>query len=225
MSKGFSHCQCDQLTIKRKLGFVENLLMKILPHFDIVKTVEYDCKYCGGTGTISGISLQDNPAADRCYHCVRGKKKAVVLYLRRFYIWRSSWIGMNFGEIYLHKIYRSDDDPDPHDHPWSFRTFVLKGAYTDEAWMFTDLDGHGNGYRFRLESQDEHVQAPATRFRHARHIHRVILKDGKPAWTLLFTSKYNYDVDGNADWRFITQERAVPWREYLGLTKGEDHGG
>lgn len=193
MSK--SHCSCDKLTIKPPAGFWESLLLRVLPHFDIVKTVT----------TPNGT-------------------KVTVLYLRRFYIWRSSWIGLNFGEIYIHKIYRSDDDPDPHDHPWNFRTFVLKGSYTDEYWEFSKYRD-GTGRRWRLESRDEKVSAPATRYRPRQHIHRVILKDGKPAWTLIVTGKYHFDADKNADWCFVTPTARVPWREYLGLTKGESHGG
>ena len=193
--RGF--CSCSQLTVTPKMGWFERLLLKLVPHFDIIKTIQ--------------VPDHDHPE--------------VVLYLRRFYLFRSSWIGKNFGDLYLHKIYRSDDDKDPHDHPWSFRTFVLKGGYTDEGWQFTDVDGTGNGYRRRKSVWDEKVSAPATRFRHRKHIHRVLLTDDKPAWTLVFTTGYTRDAKGNADWRFITEERAVPWREYLGLDANEEHGG
>ena len=197
-----SYCHCDKLTpgyigsAAVKRSWLERLLLWLLPHFDIIKDIE-------------------GP----------NHSKHTVLYLRRYYLWRSKWIGMNFGDLYLHQIVRSDDDPDPHDHPWNFRSFILSGGYTDEAWMFTDLDGHGNGYRTRLPGSDDPVRAPATRFRHRRHIHRVILRNGEPAWTLVWTTGYTHDADGNAEWAFITEERRVPWREYLGLTKGEDHGG
>lgn len=207
LKRGF--CNCSQLTIEPKTGWFERLLLKFIPHFDIVKTIETLCPYC----------------VFECDYCEGGNVKETVLYLRRFFIFRSKWIGKNFGDLYLHKIYRSDDDKDPHDHPWSFRTFVLKGGYTDEGWQFTDLDGKGNGYRTRMPHFDEKVSAPATRFRHRRHIHRVILTENKPAWTLVWTTGYTNDARGNADWRFITEERAVPWREYLGLDSGEEHGG
>lgn len=220
-SKGF--CSCSKLSPQTDgapgwvKGWFERLLLRFIPHFDIIKTVA--CLDCQGSG--ADLSWTDPPM---CLTCM-GTGKQTVLYLRRFYIWRSSWIGKNFGDLYLHKIYRSDDDPDPHDHPWHFRTFVLKGGYRDEAWMFTDLDGHGNGYRTRLPGSDDIVRAPATRFRHRRHIHRVILKDEEPAWTFVWTTGYSHDEKGNADWRFITAEQAVPWRIYLGLDANEEHGG
>ena len=201
-----SYCHCDKLTPgypgspAHETGWFERFLLWLLPHFDIIK---------------------DIPGP----HCGEKPTTHTVVYLRRFFIFRSKWIGMNFGDLYLHKIYRSDDDPDPHDHPWNFRTFVLWGGYTDEAWMFTDLDGQGNGYRTRLPGSDETVSAPATRFRHRKHIHRVRLTDDKPAWTLIWTTGYTWRPNGDADWYFITPERAVFWREYLKLDKGEDHGG
>lgn len=48
------------------------------------------------------------------------------LYLRR---WRL--IQTPYAAIYLHKIVRPDSDPFVHDHPWSFISFVLKGAYAE----------------------------------------------------------------------------------------------
>lgn len=38
-----------------------------------------------------------------------------------------------FG-IYVHFIYREDLDPIPHDHPWRFWSFVLRGGYREEVW-------------------------------------------------------------------------------------------
>lgn len=36
-----------------------------------------------------------------------------------------------FG-IYVHFIYREDRDPIPHDHPWRFWSFVLRGGYIED---------------------------------------------------------------------------------------------
>lgn len=32
-----------------------------------------------------------------------------------------------WGQLYLHIFHRGDADPDPHDHPWEFWTFPLRG--------------------------------------------------------------------------------------------------
>lgn len=221
MRKRRGFCSCNRLTLgypgspANEMGWFERLLLWLVPHFDIVKDVEgpsHECDTCGGRGAVRHCPAED---------CEAGfvKTKHTVLYLRRFYLWRSSWVGLNFGDLYLHKIYRSDDDPDPHDHPWNFRTFVLKGGYYDESWTFVD------GQRHRLYLPGSSVSAPATRYRPREHIHRVILTDGKPAWTLVWTSGYTRDSKGDADWCFVTERARVPWRIYLGLDKDEEHGG
>lgn len=58
-----------------------------------------------------------------------------TLYLRRYYLLETRW-----GNIFLHNICRSDDDPDPHDHPWNFLTVLLRGSYIDEAHDFVSKD-------------------------------------------------------------------------------------
>lgn len=33
--------------------------------------------------------------------------------------------------IYIHKLYASDSDPYPHNHPWNYISFVLQGGYRE----------------------------------------------------------------------------------------------
>jgi hypothetical protein len=40
--------------------------------------------------------------------------------------------------MYVHWIYQPDDDRDPHDHPWPFVSFVIRGGYAER--LFADLD-------------------------------------------------------------------------------------
>ena len=40
-------------------------------------------------------------------------------------------ISTPLGGIYLHEIRRPDKDRDCHDHPWTFRTFILWGGYNE----------------------------------------------------------------------------------------------
>lgn len=188
---------------------IEKLLQKVLPHFDIVKTVN-------------------------------GEQ---VLYLRRFFLVRSKLLN-----VYLHKIARSDDDPDPHDHPWSFVSLILKNGYMDQRFRF--LNPHERpdpaGPLFEREmipsrhSKARHlapteyttpgmrtyvgiedVKAGRVVFRKDIHIHRVLLyvdRFGveKPAWTLVFTR------GERRPWGFVTKDAWVYWRKYLNLW-GDDH--
>lgn len=203
--KRLSHCYCHKLTAGHKPGWFERLLILLIPHFDIVKTVP-------GEG--------------------------VVVYLRRFYIFRSRWLGMNFGDVYLHHIVRSDDDPDPHDHPWGFRGFIIWGGYTDQQWKWnpaniavetTTVSTMGGKL---LVSKPQFVGTAAHRSgpvneevrpftfisRKAEHIHRVIVVPGRTAWTLILTSAYG------RDWNFITENGPVFWRTYLGIPPDVDVG-
>lgn len=145
-----------------------------------------------------------------------------VLYLRRWYILRT-----RFGQILLHNILRSDDDPDPHDHPWSFLTIVLKGEYLDEAYEFVPYEPFGEinnakdmgfypdcsiwlGRREFIGN--EPVRAFRPKHRIAEHIHRVILT--KPVWSLVFTGKTR------RPWGFVKPGEWVFWRKYLNNWNG-----
>jgi hypothetical protein len=130
---------------------------------------------------------------------VNGEK---VCYLRRFYL-----IETRPFKLYLHIIKRSDDDPDPHDHPWDFTTLILKNGYIDESYV---LNPWG-----RDNSDKDELSFLSVRHRKAEHVHQVKLKEGRPAWTLVVLGKYR------RKWGFVTKDRWVLWREYLNFW-GED---
>lgn len=71
------------------------------------------------------------------------------------------------GSVRVHHFYKSDDERAFHDHPWWFLTFVFKGGYTDVN-----------------PDEEDHVRAPAIRFRRAEHRHTVRTDPGG-AWTLV----------------------------------------
>lgn len=50
------------------------------------------------------------------------------VYLDRTYVFRCKWFSVR-----IHRILLPDMDPDPHDHPWSFVSVPIHGAYT-EHW-------------------------------------------------------------------------------------------
>lgn len=138
------------------------------------------------------------------------------IYLHRWYLWRD-----RRGDVMLHCIARDDDDPDPHDHPWDFQTTVLAGGYADQRWSFEETGPNGAGIR-RFEGY-EFMRPGETVRRRADHTHRVILNGDKlgravPAWTLVKTGAYG----AVRDWNFVTKDRRVPWREYLGVPEEKD---
>jgi hypothetical protein len=77
------------------------------------------------------------------------------LYLRRWYLTpRFNWsdetlmfvesrgwdrlLTLMRSRYFLHWIVRSDDDRDPHDHPWSFKSRILDGEYVERVWFPMD---------------------------------------------------------------------------------------
>lgn len=121
-------------------------------------------------------------------------KEGKGLYLRRFYL------GRLFGwRLFLHYIARSDDDRDPHDHPWDFATFILKGGYVEEIDM--------------PHAMDVIIAKPGTlHFRAAQHTHQITLRRG-PAWTLVLAGP------PKRSWGFNTPRGWKDHKEYLGIEK------
>lgn len=127
------------------------------------------------------------------------------LYLRRFFLWlreKGSTTGDEGGR-FLHVIFLPDLDRDPHDHPWDFKSLILRRGYLDEQWVkcfgkvFCRIQKVGF---LKLVS------------RRAEHLHRVRgIEEGKPAWTLVSTGPQR------REWGFVDDKGWVHWKKYLGL--------
>jgi hypothetical protein len=100
-------------------------------------------------------------------------------YLERYYVAGLDRIGLRGWHLYLHRFVDSDPDRGLHDHPWDRAlSLVLCGGY-DEL-------------RFACDAGD--AGEPPIRRRHVRpwrlnrlrgtDYHRVVLRDGRSAWTL-----------------------------------------
>jgi hypothetical protein len=100
-----------------------------------------------------------------------------------------------WGSVRVHHWLAPDDDRAPHDHPWGFRTFVLKGGYVDRS-----PDG------------DEYLRAPATRYRPATHQHTVFPDPGG-CWTIIVTGPKV------RNWGFWVKGKFVKMNKYF-LTYG-----
>lgn len=201
-----------------------------LPYFDITKTI--DCETCGGVGEIHFPTV----APVQCQTC-KGKCQIESLYLRRYYIVKSKYFN-----IFLHNIQRSDDDPDPHDHPWSFLSLILKGGYTDEAYAWTPAEGYplppnGMGYRaemragpFSLEREGRPHFRPVFYYR-AGNLAGPFLEKVKPGRLVFRRAEHIHRVlitNGPAwtlvfggperrPWGFVSPNKWIYWREYLNV--------
>ena len=56
------------------------------------------------------------------------KSKSGKLHFRRWQILKTRWFS-----IWLHGIYAPDEDKHLHNHPWDFKSIVLKGSYIEQT--------------------------------------------------------------------------------------------
>ncbi len=144
---------------------------------------------------------------------VDGKKE---LYLRRYFIRRSG-----DKKVFLHFFARSDDDPDLHDHPWAFTSYILLGGYDEETFTLGDARDRnelvsilklGWGHApLTFNTEKRRVRPLTKNVRQASHAHRVLLR-GKPCWSIVIAGPRT------RTWGFVKPDNTwIEWRTYLGL--------
>lgn len=112
-------------------------------------------------------------------------------YLRRMRIVETPWFG-----VFLHHIDSTDNDQDPHDHPWNFVSLVVRGGYTEQVLA---LDANASYVR-RWLTWSFHVMD-------RRHAHRITeLVPGTV--TLILHGKRR------GSWGFYTPSGFRDWSEY-----------
>lgn len=129
------------------------------------------------------------------------------VYLKRLRIIQTPWFA-----LYLHFIYLEDRDRDPHDHPWWFGSFVVRGGYTEAVWRTTRfmdqvnsearLNGCGFGPRYRTWRRFSWHTTPLD-------LCHQITKVEPGTITLLFVGRRQ------RQWGFFTDDGWVPWPEYV----------
>ena len=99
--------------------------------------------------------------------------------------------------VFLHRFHKSDPD-DLHDHPWNYRTLILKGGY----WEYTPQGKFWRGV-------GHYRKMPA------ESLHRIELEPGVNCWTLFIPGKHK------REWGFISDNQWFQWEEYLSQRKGK----
>jgi hypothetical protein len=92
----------------------------------------------------------------------------------------------------IHNFHRGDEDPAPHDHPFSFYSLVLIGGYKE----------------FNEEGEFLIRKPLSFAYRSATHRHRVEPLT-KHCWTICVKAK------ANREWGFWQDGHFIPWKEYL----------
>jgi hypothetical protein len=94
------------------------------------------------------------------------------VHFRRFRLLQTPWFA-----IYIHQILRSDEDLDPHDHPWNFTSVILEGAYHEDSWYPPNFD--------KMQSRDYYSGDVIEHKGEDAHKLRLISRE---VWTLVFVS-------------------------------------
>lgn len=137
------------------------------------------------------------------------------------YLVRYTLLRLPFLKIRLHHILLSDTEC-PHDHPWSFGSFILRGGYKEyrEYREYPDpmdlLDSPAKliqGVRYNWHTDkwtSELWHGPGSLLiRKATDIHRLELLPGKTCWTLVFMGRYKRPVWGfwKKSGKFVPHEK------------------
>lgn len=133
--------------------------------------------------------------------------------LVRWRLLQTPWFG-----VYLHLIHREDLDRLPHDHPWVFWSWVLRGAYREEFHPDARLIGakHGHGRDVREFCSPWLALAHRWRWRRGagwahhfplRSAHRIIGVKAHTTTLVLVGRK-------KRTWGFYDGRGFIDWREY-----------
>jgi hypothetical protein len=108
------------------------------------------------------------------------------------YLTRWTLFRLPFVAVYLHCFSGSDWAIDLHDHPKRFISIGLRGRYVEHTPTGT-----------------REWRAPWVRSFPAEHRHRLELRSGEFAWTLVIVGR------ATRPWGFWLDGRWLPWRRYV----------
>ncbi len=130
------------------------------------------------------------------------------------YLWRYKliptlvWRGVLYcppGNVFLHLIWRSDDDRALHDHPWASWSIKLWGELSE---IYED-EFHLKLPHMNYTHTERSIPAFKIIRRTAEHQHRLIVRGDGPVVTLFFVGRKA------RSWGFWPNGKFVHWKEYL----------
>lgn len=123
------------------------------------------------------------------------------------------------GTLRLHHILSADEEPYPHDHPFSFTSLVLRGGYTHayrrwrHPWDWKFYEGKRTrtpGLPWYAPEEIRQCRAGQWWSMGGEDVHRI-LRVMPNTWTLVVSGPKR------KSWGFLVNEAIVPWRAYFGL--------
>lgn len=107
------------------------------------------------------------------------RSKEGKLHFRRWQLLKTRWFS-----IYIHGIYATDQDKHLHNHPWDYKSIVLKGSYIEETNSGTNT-----------------LQFGTITSRNGKDYHKIKTLLTKSVYTLFIVSPvkrvWGYQVDGS----------------------------
>lgn len=117
------------------------------------------------------------------------KSKDGVVHFRRWELLKTRWFS-----IWLHGIYESDKDLHLHNHPWDYKSMVLKGSYIEET------------------NDGQNTLKPGTfTSRNGAQFHKIKKLLTKKVYTLFMVSPVR------RDWGYIVNGRFIQHEDYRKL--------
>lgn len=117
-------------------------------------------------------------------------------------------------QVMLHWLRQPDHARDPHDHPWSFASIVLRGGYVEDR---IELD---HGERWEIGRKTRKIRW--LNFCDSRTPHRIVWVEPRTLTLVItggkrkswgFYQRVSREVAGECQLQY------VPWREYLGIER------
>jgi hypothetical protein len=124
------------------------------------------------------------------------KSRAGELHFTRFAIFETPLLS-----LYVHKIYKADEDEHLHSHPWNFLTVILSGAY--RTWV-DDQDPEDLGKRYRGENKTRFDWTHMTR----KQFHKITEIAIGPVTTLFLA------YGKHQPWHYLVNGEKVESTEY-----------
>lgn len=125
--------------------------------------------------------------------------------IEQLYLKRLRVIQTPLFSIYVHWIERPDEDRHPHDHPWTFWAFIVRGGYVERV---------GRPPQRNIFFKDMDTRYLRTWKRFSFHKFRRadchMITEVKPGTiSLVFCGRRQ------KDWFFYTEDGRVQWKKYL----------